>query len=149
MQGTLIAPDSTGALGPVHPRNAVVVPGYQTHHVIPDQLVLVRGYSIDSANMQADTRKDRLPARDGMRANDWVGGAELVIHIQGGAPRRHDVVPAGLAGGLEHGLGTSCGQRLEEGAEGRRKPVIDLVARYPEGVAAGGRGGLHTEEREV
>ena len=119
VQGTLVTPNSAGAPCPVHPSNTVVVAGYQAEHILPDQLVFVAGNLVDPADMKTHACENGLPARDGVCANNGMGGAELVVDIQRRPSRRHDVVPTSLAGGLEHGLRTSCSQRLKEGFEGR------------------------------
>lgn len=127
----LVAPDSTCSLGPMHPRDAVVIPRHEPEHIVTDELVLVRGDTVDAADVKADTREQRLPPGDGMGPYDGVAGAELIVDIQGRATRGHDIVVSSLTGRLEDGLGAGGGQCLEECLEGGRQPVVELVAGHP------------------
>ena len=138
MQRALVAPNGASALSPMHSRDTVMVPCYQAEDVFPYQLVFIRGYIVDAADMQADSRKDGFPACNGMCSDDGVGRAEFVVYVQRRASWRHDVVAAGLTGRLEHGLGASRSQGLKKGLEWRREPVIYFIAGYPERVASRG-----------
>lgn len=98
MQSAHIAPDRTGARRPVHPCNAVMVPGDQSEAVVPDHLLLVAIKTIDLADVQTHARKQGLPSSDGMCSHDGVVGCELEVLVQGRATGRHDLVLAGFTG---------------------------------------------------
>ena len=104
MESADITPDSTGAPVPVHAGNAVVVAGDEAQDVLADEVVLVGSDVVDAADVQADTGEEGLPSGDGVGADDRVRGRELVVDVERGTARRHDVVTAVLAGRLEDGL---------------------------------------------
>jgi hypothetical protein len=49
-----------------------------------------------------------------VRANDGVGGSEVVADVQGRAAGRHHFVVSSCAGGFKDWLGTGCCQTVEE-----------------------------------
>lgn len=80
-------------------------------------------------------REDRFPARDGIRADDWVGGAEGLADVFR-ATARIGVELEGAGGGCLVKLGLSVGRRegFEELLVGAGDAVVELVARGPERV---------------
>ncbi len=141
MQSTRIAPNRTRLLGPVHSRNAVVVPRDQPEHIIANDLVLIRVHVVDPTDVQPNASEERFPPCDRVRADNRVHGGEVQIDIQRRTTRRHDFVPSRFSGGLEHGLGTGCGQSLEEGLHGWREAVVTVfaLADWPSTGARGGK----------
>lgn len=106
---------------------------------------------IDEPRERAE-RKDRLPAGDGVRANDGVDGPEPLPHIDGAAARPLvEMHVVGVGGsGLEEALADKgSGQALEEALVRHREPVVQVIARGPEGVATGARQLCQTQRRVV
>jgi hypothetical protein len=126
MQSARITPNRNSLPGPVHPRDAVMVSGNEPHHIVSDHLVLVGIHVIDPRHMETNSRKNRFPARHGMRSNDWMRWRKLVSHVQGRATRGRDIVPTSLGGTSEDGLGACRRQRLQVAAEGRRHAIISI-----------------------
>jgi hypothetical protein len=74
-------------------------------------------------------RKHRLPARDGVGPDDGVHGLEGLAHVFRGAARgRVDGEVVALGGVGEERLGVVGREGVEEGAEGGRDAVVELVA---------------------
>lgn len=124
MQRADITPDGAGAPRPMHASNAIMIARDQAQHIITNKLVLEGVHAVDATNMQPDAGEQRFPARDGVRADHRVRGLELVADVQRRPARRHDVVAAGLARGLEDRLCARRRQRLEELLERRRNSVV-------------------------
>jgi hypothetical protein len=128
MQSTRITPNRTRLFGPVHSRNTVMIPRDQPEHIIANDLVLVRIHVVDPADVQPHASEERLPPCDWVGADNRVHGGEVQIDIQRRTARRHYFVPSGFTGGLEHGLGTGCGQSLEKRLHGWREAVVTVFA---------------------
>lgn len=103
----------------MHPSYTIMVPRNKPQHIIADHLVLVRVHVINPTDVQSHAREQRLPPGDGVRADHGVRRRKLVVLVEGRPAGRRDVVPAGLAGGLEDGLRARRGQGLEEFLVGR------------------------------
>ena len=78
MQSARITPDRACLLRPVHPRNTVVVSRDYPHDIISDHLVFVCIDIVDSSDVQSNTGEQRLPACDGMCADNGVVWCKFV-----------------------------------------------------------------------
>ena len=149
MQSTRITPNRTSLPRPMHPRNTIMIPRNQPHHIVPNHRILVTVNIIDPAYMQTDSGEQGFPPGDWMSPHDRVHGGELVVFVERRASRCHDIVFPSFACGLEDWLRAGCREGFHVRAEGGRHAVLELVAGAPEGVAAGGRSVLHSEKAEI
>lgn len=95
---------------------------------------LLRFEPIDLLRVDADGI-DRLPARDGIGADDGVDGREVGADVLGGAAGAFEEGEAAFrCDGVELGLGEGAGEGLVELLVGFRDAVVDVVAGGPEGV---------------
>lgn len=101
-----------------------MIPRNQPQHIIPNHLILVIVHVVDPAHVDPHACEERLPARDGVRADHGVRGGELEVFVQGTAARAHDGVVACFTGGFEDRLGAGGGEGFHVGAEGGRHAVV-------------------------
>lgn len=119
MEGARVAPDSTSTPSPVHTRNAIVIARDETQDVVAYHGVLVGRHIVDAADVETDASKQRFPSSDGVSAYDWMGGRELVVHVERRTTWGHNIVATTLTGRLEDGLRACRCQCLEKALERR------------------------------
>ena len=113
---------------PLVPDLQIVVLHNQRHKPVEEVLALLLGQAIDALHVAADA-KHRLPSRHGVGPDERVGCFKHLAHVLGSATRGRVNVEAVALGRLgESGLGVMSRQRVEEGADGGRNAVVDLVA---------------------
>jgi hypothetical protein len=119
---------------PAVPHLQVVVLDDKLHEPAQEVRRLLIAEAVDLLHVVADG-EDGLPAGDGVRADDGVDGLEKLADVLGGAAfGRVDAEAVAVGGLVEAGLGVGGCEGVEEGSEGGRDAVVDLVAGSPEGV---------------
>ncbi len=115
----------------------VVVLDNQLREPVQEVLALLLGQAVDALDVVADG-KDRLPARDRVRADHGVDRLEhLADVLRRAALLGVDGEAVALGRVVEGRLGGVGRQSVEEAAEGDRDAVVELVARGPESVYGG------------
>lgn len=129
MQRALITPNRTSLPRPMHPRNAIMIPRNQPHHILPNHRVLIIIHIIDPRDVDAYAREERFPACDWVRPDHGVHGCELEVFVQRRAAGGHDFVATSFTSGFEDWLGTGGCEGLHIGAEGGGHAVVAVRAR--------------------
>lgn len=119
---------------PAVPHLQVVVLDDELHEPAQEVRRLLVAEAVDLLHVVADG-EDGLPAGDRVRADDGVDGLEeLADVLRGAALGRVDAEAVAVGGLVEARLGVGGCEGVEEGTEGGRDAVVDLVPRSPEGV---------------
>lgn len=115
----------------------VVVLDNELHEPVEEVLALLLAQAVDALAVVTDGI-DGLPAGDGVGADDGVDGLEDLAHVLRSAALAAVHAEAVTLGRLvEERLRVIRSQGVEEGAQGGRDALVELVARGPECVTAG------------